>query len=168
MKVLNTVYAAIVGLLLLSTLTMLLSVAPLPSNLKFLTVLSGSMEPAIGTGSVVAVRPAHEYKVGDIITFQSPSGSKVPTTHRIVSVTEEDGVTVYETRGDANNVADMGKIPARAIMGKVLFHIPLFGYVIAGARTKYGFIALLVIPGTIVIADQLVKIYREIRRIKTK
>ena len=35
---------------------------------KAYLVQSGSMEPAIKTGSVTIIKPASEYKIGDIIT----------------------------------------------------------------------------------------------------
>ncbi len=37
-------------------------------------VSSGSMEPAIKTGSVVVVSPKSSYQVGDVVTFYTGAG----------------------------------------------------------------------------------------------
>ena len=56
---------SLVGILIFLSFVILLAAAALPiaGNYKLLTVLSGSMEPAIHTGSVVAMMPAKVYKV---------------------------------------------------------------------------------------------------------
>jgi len=48
-------------------------------------VRSGSMEPEISTGDLVVTKPVStdEIKVGDIITFSSPSNKRI-TTHRVM------------------------------------------------------------------------------------
>jgi signal peptidase len=54
---------------------------------RMYVVKSGSMEPAIHTGSIVFDKKEADdtYVVGDIITFQLPS-SKDTVTHRIHSI----------------------------------------------------------------------------------
>jgi len=55
------------GVILLVSIVAL-SFSPLlriPGNFKSLVVLSGSMEPSIKTGSVVAIKSQAEYAVGD-------------------------------------------------------------------------------------------------------
>ena len=53
-------------------------------------IVSGSMEPAIPTGSVVydEVVPVEDLEVGDVITFVPPPeyGIAEPVTHRIVEI----------------------------------------------------------------------------------
>jgi len=71
-----------------------------------MVVQSGSMEPAIHTGSVVMVKPASDYKIGDVITFGEVSKTKAPITHRIYDIKVVDGNPVYITKGDANNAPD--------------------------------------------------------------
>ena len=75
-------------------------------------VKSGSMEPAIKTGALVAVRPAAGYEAGDIITFRTSDNKKIDsTTHRVVEKQAEDGEISYITKGDANKAPDIRKIP---------------------------------------------------------
>ena len=70
------------------------SMLPIKNNYQVLTVMSGSMEPTIPTGSVIVIKPATEYKVDDIITFKTPGSNKKKdfTTHRIKEIKEESPV----------------------------------------------------------------------------
>ncbi|WP_158374939.1 signal peptidase I [Cellulosimicrobium cellulans] len=78
-----------------------------------LVVVSGSMEPAIGTGDLlVAVpRPTADLRVGDVATLRS-STTGVLVTHRVVAVerTPGDGWTV-RMQGDANASPDASAYP---------------------------------------------------------
>lgn len=90
-------------------------------------VLTGSMEPAYPTGSLVYVKSVEPstLRVNDVITFSlSPN---VIATHRIVEVVEENGVTKYRTKGDANAVVDASLVGAGNIIGKVVFSVPYMG-----------------------------------------
>ena len=108
-------------------------------SLKLLVVLSASMGSALPVGSLALAIPQEEYLVGDIVTFKIPNSNEL-LTHRINSVkasgcqcvTAEaaDGVRVYETQGDANNVADDWELTDEEILGKVVFHLPYLGYLL--------------------------------------
>lgn len=97
-------------------------------GLDVFVVQSGSMEPAYHVGSVVYVKPvdAAELKTGDVITFRI--NSSVRGTHRIVEVVEDGGSRAFRTKGDANEEADLGLVQPSAIVGKVVFSVPLLGY----------------------------------------
>jgi len=112
-KVLKTIYYVFIGAIGLIAVLLIVSSFPIPGNIKFLTVLSGSMEPAIKMGSVVLVKPAQEqadYKIGDVITFGEISKIKTPTTHRIYEIKVQGSQPVYITKGDANNAPDIREI----------------------------------------------------------
>src|SRR5699024_10647649 len=67
------------------------------------TVLSGSMEPLIQTGSVIVVRQTDgtdHFQEGDIVTFVTEE--KLLVTHRIIEVEGAE----YITKGDNNNGPD--------------------------------------------------------------
>ena len=152
-------------------LLIVISIIPVPGNFKVLTVLSGSMEPAIKTGSVVFVKPAHstgsgqaDYKIGDIITFGDQEGSEALTTHRIVEIEIEDGKTLYTVKGDANNAADTRKVPSENVVGKTLFSIPFLGYLLNFAKQPIGFILLIWVPAIIIIWEEIEKIRKELKR----
>lgn len=101
-----------------------------------MAVLSGSMEPNIGVGSIAYVKeaPFDELKVGDVISFHM--GSDTVVTHRIKDVDQEN--QLITTKGDANEVQDAEPVAAPSIIGKVGFHIPLMGYISIYAKTPLG------------------------------
>ncbi|MCW2971907.1 MAG: signal peptidase, partial [Thermoleophilia bacterium] len=70
-------------------------------------VQTGSMTPTYPVHTLLFVHdtPAADIEVGDVITFDPPG--RVPrTTHRVVTRTLHAGQWYFETKGDANPVAD--------------------------------------------------------------
>ena len=65
-------------------------------------VRSGSMTPAMPTGSLVVIGPleAGGPTAGDVVTIRLDSG--VVVTHRVTRVFDLDGVPYIATKGDAN------------------------------------------------------------------
>lgn len=80
---------------------------PRTGRYRTLTVLSGSMAPAIPTGSLVVVTPVDpaDVRVGQVITYQAPTDGRV-VTHRVARVLEGGRQPVVVTKGDANDTAD--------------------------------------------------------------
>jgi signal peptidase len=96
-----------------------------------LTVLSGSMEPALPVGSTVVVRPkpVAEIVVGDVITFtdrDDATGESRVVTHRVIGV--ESGPR-FRTKGDANDAPDPGAVEAADVQGVQWYVVPLVGLV---------------------------------------
>jgi signal peptidase len=118
-------------------------------------VLSGSMEPAIKTGSVVLVKATPQYQLSDVITFKQ--GKKF-VTHRISSV----GLQDFTTKGDANKVNDSNPVTKDQIQGRVVTSIPYLGYAAQRAQTPIGFIALVIIPATIIVYEELKTLKKEL------
>nr|WP_296487378.1 signal peptidase I [uncultured Acetatifactor sp.] len=83
------------------------------------TVVSGSMEPAIPTGSLVYIKEGkpEEAAEGDVIAFYGGAGAASIITHRVV----ENRVVMGEivTKGDANESPDMNPVPYGHYLGKV-------------------------------------------------
>ena len=103
-------------------------------------VLSGSMDPAISTGSVVFTDSRSAFpKPGDIITYKS-SGQYV--THRAVHISE-DGYII--TKGDANQTEDTSPVSPKQVIGTVSFTIPWIGYLVMFLHTPYAFCLLICI-----------------------
>ncbi len=70
-------------------------------------VLSGSMEPGVKTGSIVAIKPGGDmtrFKKGDVITFKADEDILI--THRVVEVVKNNNQVMYRTKGDNNDAAD--------------------------------------------------------------
>lgn len=138
--------------------------AGLPGGYRPLVVRGGSMEPALWTGSILIVRdvdPA-ELVVGDVVTFQTPraESENAPaegtyTTHRITNAYRLDGKYAFDTKGDANDVADSWQVSGDSIVGRAVTSIPLLGYASLYAKTPVGYLALILIPGLAVIGLEI-------------
>ena len=124
--------------------------APRLAGIKTYVVISGSMEPAIPVGSMVyskEVDPA-TLETGDVIVFYSSNavhgdadtGDVIPITHRVV--TNDIAAQEITTKGDANEQNDISKVTYINVEGKVIFHVPHFGYLAAPLSSTMGKIAL--------------------------
>ncbi|MBI2024442.1 signal peptidase I [Candidatus Giovannonibacteria bacterium] len=169
-KIGKTLYYLFFGALILIALVVAVSAFPVKGNIQIKVVESGSMEPNIKTGAIVLIKPAANYSVGDVITFdgnfKDARGKRVPITHRILEVKNENGVISYITKGDANEEKDGEAVLSRSVVGKVLFSVPYAGYAVETAKKPYGFLALVIIPALLVIWSQVENIIKEVKRIK--
>lgn len=133
---------------------------------RIFVVRSGSMEPAIKTGSIVISRASAEYVVGDAITFIK-NGNPNTVTHRITEVKQDaSGQTFYTVKGDANDSVDSEMVANNTVIGKVLFSVPLIGYLIAFIKTLPGLIMVIIVPATIIIYHEITNITTEVANIK--
>ncbi len=167
-KAFKVLYYIFLGFLGGIAVLLLISSFPITGNYKVKMVQSGSMEPAIKTGSIVAVKPAEQYQIGDIITFINPRMPDKPVTHRIADIETVEGEPFYITQGDANNAPDQRRVRAREITGKVLFDLPYIGYAVGAAKKPLGFMLIIIIPATAIVYDELRKIWQEIKKLKGK
>ncbi len=99
-------------------------------GIRTYTVLSGSMEPAIPTGTLLLVGPVNPRKLeeNDIITFRL--GDSLTATHRIVSVHKTADGLQFQTKGDANSAADGKWVHENEVIGSPFLFIPGAGYFI--------------------------------------
>jgi signal peptidase I len=164
MKLLGNIvlYALILVLGLVAALS-LATLLPIPGQIAVKIVQSGSMEPAIHTGSIVIIQPQETYAVGEVVTFGEDDSTHTPTTHRITSLREENGVTYFTTKGDANEEADTAEAPEASVIGRVLFSVPFVGYLITFAKQPLGFVVLIAIPAGLIILNELLNIIKEFK-----
>ncbi len=120
----------------LGTALVLLVLLPRVMGWVPLTVLSGSMEPAIPIGSQVVVERVQteaelaDIEIGDVISFMPQPNDRTVVTHRVVAQSVQlDGDIMLTTRGDANEVNDPELIGVQQIRGVSKYHIPYAGYV---------------------------------------
>ena len=94
-------------------------------------IVSPSMAPTIKVNDGVFVRRHNNFKIGDIITYESIDNAiNLPITHRIVSIEETDnGDKVFRTKGDNNGFIDKAVVSSEKILGKVLVKLPKLGLV---------------------------------------
>jgi len=122
-----------------------LAVSVGPAVLPYRTyhVRSGSMEPAIATGSLVVLTKAdaEDVDVGDTITFDRPDGVSGTVTHRVVAI--RDGAFV--TKGDANASPDPWLVPATGTQWRHRFDVPFLGYVFGWLAGTWARVALVVL-----------------------
>ena len=100
---------------------------PTLKGVKPFVAQSGSMEPEIGTGSLVYIDTQNkDVKVGDIIAYKIHNEIKnkdIIVTHRIVR--EENGNFI--TQGDVNKLPDASPVSKGQIIGKYAYNIPKLG-----------------------------------------
>jgi signal peptidase len=150
--------------LVMGIATGILMAIALPAALGYhpFTVMSGSMDPAIGTGDVVVdkrVSP-RALHVGDVVTFRDPANSKRLITHRVRKLRFEGGQVRVVTKGDANNTVEQWSIPAHGTVGQVAYRIPLIGHVVVWTRGAAGRLGLVVIPALLLAGLLLTRIWR--------
>lgn len=135
---------------LLLAVTLAIAVLPL-LGMRLLVVLSGSMEPAIGTGDAVVVHTVepHEVRVGDVITYRG-YGSDRFTTHRVTAVREVDGQVHFRTRGDANATHDPDLAPAAGVEGRAVATLPGLGRVALALQRPEARLLGVMLPAAIV------------------
>lgn len=144
------------GVLILVILFIAIPLFPnAPYSLRMVT--SNSMRPTFNTGSLVVITPEKSYNTDEIITYQASQYEQDVVTHRIVEKTDEG----FITKGDANDVADDRNVTKSMIFGKVVFSIPMAGYVVNFLQSTSGFALVVIIPLLLVIADEVKNILRE-------
>ncbi|MGC5614955.1 signal peptidase I [Georgenia sp. Z1491] len=128
---------ALAGLALVAILALLGALVVVPRIMGWvpLTILTGSMEPTIPTGSQVVVEEvdgeadARELEVGDVITVMPYPNDPTLVTHRIVERHDSSNGVGFVTQGDANGAVDAWDVTATQIRGEVRYHVPYAGYV---------------------------------------
>jgi len=122
-----------------------------------LTVVSGSMVPTLGVGSVViddVIAPA-DARPGDIITFKDPVHPR-RLTHRLQKVRVEGDTFYMTTLGDANDAPEHWTVPRTGHIGRVVAHLPKLGYARAWLGSRYarlGAMGLVLLLGALMLVD---------------
>ena len=134
------------------------------------TVLSGSMEPEIKTGSIIVVKTNEDMKNiqnNDVITFlqEKDPGEEgvIVVTHRVTEVIESGNEVLYRTKGDSNNGEDINPVHSENVIAVYTgFTVPYIGYFINFAQSKQGNIYLLILPGFLILVYSIITIWRTI------
>jgi signal peptidase I len=145
----------VITLLCLLVVTAVLMVVGFLTGWSTEVVLSGSMEPAISTGSVVVVSPVdvENIHVGDIISFTS---FQVKIIHRVAEIQGSSPI-FFVTKGDANRDTDFAMVPAQNVHGKVVLSIPFVGYLISFLKTIEGIGAIILVIGLLYFGNGLLE-----------
>jgi signal peptidase len=135
-----------------------------------LTVMSGSMEPAIGTGDLIVeerIAPLDAH-VGDIVTFQDPETPGRLITHRVRGMRVDNGVVSFQTQGDANNHGEEWSAETGGTIGRVQYRIPRVGYLLHWLTSPAGRLGLLVVPAVLLALSLLGQIWRRPQPVKVR
>ena len=171
MKRISSIVSGILMVLLISVasivvITKISSGEPQLFGYQLKTVLSGSMEPGIQTGSIIAVKKAvakTSFKEGDVITFQEEN---ILITHRITEVVKSGDSVLYRTKGDNNNAEDMNPVLSDNVVAEYTgFTVPYVGYFINFTQSKNGAF-LLLIPGFLLLLYSGFTIWRALGEIE--
>jgi signal peptidase len=157
-------YAVLVAAILAMIGLFVASLIQIPGHIEIKIVKSGSMEPAIKTGSIVFIKPESAYVVGDVITFGEDSKTAIPTTHRIIAIRQSAGATYYTTKGDANNAPEQNETEKNNVIGKVMFTLPYAGYILNFAKQPIGFSLLIGLPAGIIAVNEIIAIWAETKK----
>lgn len=166
------IYGLLIAMIFLVVSSKISGGTPKAFGYEIMTVLSGSMEPGIKTGSIIAVKPVQDptkFKGGDVITFKSPDDPNKLITHRIIAVQKAGSTVQYVTKGDHNDSQDPKPVIAANVIAKYSgFTIPYIGRMMAFIQSKTGAIYLLIVPGILMILWSVFSIWKSISKIEPK
>jgi signal peptidase I len=138
--------------LLALALVLFVAIALLPrlGLYRAVTVLSGSMRPTFSPGDMVAVapEPVGAVRVGQVISYQVPTGAHQVETHRIVKILQGGAHPVIQTQGDANNWPDpwTAKLEGKTAW-RLVAVVPHLGYLVNWLRSgSLRMVAIIIAP----------------------
>ena len=162
LKIINLISILVILISLAVLLTVVLTKkgeAPNVFGYSLFRVMTGSMEPTIPTDSMIVVKRngKEEYRPGDVISFYSrdPALGGAVNTHRITEVRREDGIILYETRGDANNVPDRYPALQEDVIGKVVYSSYGLGKAVRLISNPLLFIPLIILPLILILGQSV-------------
>lgn len=127
-----------------------------------LTVMSGSMAPAIDAGDIVLterIRPL-DARVGDVVTFRSHERGNRLLTHRVREITVKGDEVTFVTKGDAVNASEEWTVPMSATLARPKFRLRTLGYALFWLAHPLGRLALYVLPALLIGGYVLISIWR--------
>jgi len=138
----------ILAIILISTVGFVLGLrAVLKNEFPLMVVFSESMIPTLNVGDIIVIQGglnADEITVapapnGDIIVFREPGDPNDFIVHRAIDKASGG----FVTKGDNNPYPDRDPVPENNIIGKVIYRIPLLGYLFLFLRTPLGLIVFI-------------------------
>lgn len=120
-------FASSMYVYVLVALALIAAGATFAAGLRPHVISTGSMSPAVKPGDIVLTNDAidrAQLGQGTVITFEHPEHARFLVTHRIAGL-NDDGT--YQTKGDANRVADPYAVSQESIVGAGQLVVPLIG-----------------------------------------
>ena len=122
----------------------------------FYVVASGSMVPVLQVYDVLIVQghePFEDIEKGDIIVFNRPSDHNRVIVHRVVSVIDDNPITL-RTKGDANPASIPGTdfpVTEEEYIGKVVYTLPQVGYVTQLLKPPINYVIIAIVIGVMIV-----------------
>lgn len=172
-KIISTILYIIIIPILIINFTLIIKSFITPDKIadflgyKNFIIVSKSMEPTIMVGDAIFSKEVSEseLRINDIISFHD--GEDI-NTHRIIAITEENGVRLYQTKGDNNKREDKEKVSYSKIEGKYQFKISHFGVIVSVLQSKIVLFILVLIVGLDMYFNHRLRIKMQERRKKRK
>ena len=96
-----------------------------------------------------------DLKVNDVVTYSLSDSTLV--THRVIDIDNDS--QLIKTKGDANDVDDGEPISFNRIVGKLVFSVPLLGYLSIYMKTPLGIAILCAIIFVLILLNFLPGIF---------
>lgn len=110
----------------------------LGGSMTYVTTFGTSMEPVLHRGDLVLVRPASEYRVGDIVAYRS-SQLRTLVLHRIVGLQGDR----FVFKGDNNSWLDVERPDRSDLLGKLAVRLAGMGTWLRRLRSPAGILLVL-------------------------
>ena len=104
------------------------------------------MEPNYNVGDIIVIKekPENQIAVGDVVNYTTSSNGKT-VTHRVIEIVNENGKTLFKTKGDNNNSADPELVSYNQIKGTIIFKISKLGAFVTNILTGTGVTVILIL-----------------------
>ncbi len=133
------------------------------------TPVSTSMEPTLMRGDLLVVQGGLNWssdiiagpETGDIIVFRKPGNPEEFLVHRAIEKFQYNDTWYFITKGDNNNNRDYwpgfpnGGVPESYLIGKVIWHIPLLGYIKIYLGTPVGIAISIFLLALLLLLDNI-------------
>lgn len=127
-----------------------LNYVPFISKYDHYVIATGSMDPVIKIGDVVIIDTStslDELQEGDIIAFYADifdNGTKEIVVHYLYSITDVDGVRIFNTKPEISDQIDPWDLVDEDIVGSLSFKIAKIGPLLMFAQSTIGRIVLVI------------------------
>lgn len=178
MRILKKIFNVIIDILIVLLLAISVLVAALalaskaggvPSVLGYvpLSVQSDSMVPEFEKSDLIiskAVDDSTALEKGDVITFKTIiEGVDALNTHRIVDISETDGVEFYTTKGDNNDIEDTEPVARTAVAAKWDgIRLAGFGSAYDFLTSQSGFFLVILLPLIIFFLYEIIRFIKNL------
>ncbi|TFI45841.1 signal peptidase I [Rhodococcus sp. 1R11] len=136
---------------LLGLICVTAAVAALVFGVTPLVFRSGSMAPAMNTGSLALAQtvPAVDIAIGDVISVVRTDGTNI--THRVADIVDVNGNTVeLVLKGDANSIADSDTYIITEA-DRIFVNVPYAGYFVTWLSTPYASVIGAILSGSLML-----------------